>query len=149
MRTEMRPPETRVPAAPTRHDRTLMVAAAVASVWVAVAVASVFTPDMISGSLEEHLPIAALTMWLWGAIATAFIVMTGAMGRGTDDDRWRGTAVMIIVIWAAVAVAAIWAPELVTGTDPTRIPLAAILAPIAGTIGTAFVCLFSAGTTRR
>ncbi len=149
MRTETRLPE-RIDVRPARprDDRFLMVGLTAAAVWIAVGAASLFAPDMVTGSLQEHLPIAALTMWLWGAIATGFILMAGAMGRGVSDTRWRAFAIMEGVIWAVVAVASIWAPQLVTGTDPTRIPLAAFLAPVAGVIATAFVCLFVAGTAR-
>jgi hypothetical protein len=149
MRTETRLPGFEaVPAAPTRDDRFLMVGLAAAAVWVAVGTSSLFAPDMVTGSLQEHLPIAAITMWLWGAIATGFILMTGAMGRGVIDGRWRALTLVVVAIWAVVAVASIWAPQLVTGTDPTRIPLAALLAPVAATIGTAFACLFAAGAPR-
>lgn len=145
MRTQTRLPEfPTVPATP-RDDRFLMVGTAAAAVWIAVGAASLFAPDMVSGSMQEHLPIAAVTMWLWGAIASGFILMTGAMGRDKVDGRWRALALAVVAIWAVVAIASIWAPVLVTGTDPTRIPLAALLAPIAGTIGTAFACLFVAG----
>ena len=47
----------------------------------------------------------------------------------------------MLTIWVVVALASIFAPELVTGTDPTRIPLAALVAPIAGLVGTGFVAL--------
>ncbi len=146
MRTQTRLPEYPTVAPVPRDDRFLMVGAAAAAVWIAVGAASLFAPDMVSGSMQEHLPIAAVTMWLWGALATGFILMTGAMGRDRVDGRWRALTLVVVAIWAVVAMASIWAPELVTGTDPTRIPLAALLAPIAGTVGTAFACLFVAGT---
>jgi hypothetical protein len=149
MRTETRPPE-RLDLAPAepKGDRFLMVGLAVAAVWVGVGAASLFAPDMVTGAFQDHLPMAAITMWLWGAVATGLILMAGAMGRGVADGRWRALALMIAAIWAIVAAASIWAPQLVTGTDPTRIPLAALLAPVAGVIATAFVCLFVAGTAR-
>lgn len=153
MRTETRRPELEVPPAPAseppvRTDRFLMVGLAVAAVWIAVGAISVFTPDMVAGTEHEHLPIAAMTAWFWGVIATGFVGMSGAMGRGLADRRWRALALTIGAIWAVVAIASIYSPMLVAGTDPTEIPLAALVAPFAGMIGTAFACLFVAGASR-
>lgn len=131
-----------------RDERFRMIAVAVVGIWVAVGVASIYSPDLVTGSQQDHLPLAAMTMWLWGAIATGFVAMTGAMGHGVTDRRWRTLALVTLAIWAVVAAAAIWAPVLVTGSDPTRLPLAALLAPVAGTVATAFVCLFVTGTSQ-
>jgi hypothetical protein len=92
MRTETRLPE-RIDVQPARprDDRFLMVGLAAAAVWIAVGAASLFAPDMVTGSLQEHLPIAALTMWLWGAIATGFILrrvghaLAGVRHHGGSD----------------------------------------------------------------
>ena len=45
---------------------------------------------------------------------------------------------------ATTAVASIFAPPLVTGTDPTRIPLVAMLVPLAAMAVTGFICLHTA-----
>ncbi len=124
MRTDSRPPEiSGAPPTSEHDDRFLMVSLSAAAVWVAIGVASLFTPDLVSGTEQDHVPITALTMWIWGAIATGFVVMTGTMGRGVVDGRWRGLGIAVGAIWAVVAIASIWTPELVTGTDPTRVPL--------------------------
>ena len=151
MRTDTRLPEVEGSVgaeAPRRTDRSLMVGLAVAAVWIAVGAMSLFTPDSITGTEREHVPLAALTGWFWAVIATGFITMTGAMGRTLEDGRWRGLALTIGLIWAVVAVVSIFGPVLVTGTDPTEIPLAALIAPFAGVLGTAFACLFAAGASR-
>ncbi len=150
MRVETRPVQSEASLPPpVRNDRFLFLGLAVAAVWVAVGAASLFAPDLVSGAEQDHVPIAAMTMWLQGVFATAFILMTGAMGRNVDDGRWGALALIVGAIWAVVAVASIWAPSLVSGADPTTVPLAALAAPVAGTIGTAFVCLFIAGTDRQ
>jgi hypothetical protein len=51
-------------------------------------------------------------------------------------------AVAIASIWLAVALTSIFAPDLVTGTDPTQVPIAAIISPVVGAIATGFVCGF-------
>jgi hypothetical protein len=115
---------------------------AVAAIWVATLFFSVFAPDLVSGAQQEHLPIAGLTAWVWAAAATGYVLMA-ARARNTLDDtaRWLGFELSVAVIWGVVALAGIFAPELVTGTDPTSIPLAALIAPVAGMVATGFVAL--------
>jgi hypothetical protein len=125
----------------------MWIGTAVAAVWIAVGAMSIFAPDLISGTEQEHIPLAALLTWLWGGLATGLILLAGAVGE-TSADRWRSVAIVIAVMWAVVAVAGIWSPVLETGTDPTRVPLAVIFAPVAGAIGTAFVCVYAAGSRR-
>jgi hypothetical protein len=148
MRVETRPVEHELSPPPFRSDRFLMVGLSVAAVWVSVCLASLFAPDLVSGAEQDHVPIAAMTMWLQGVFATAFVLMTGAMGRNVDG-RWRALALMVGAIWTVVAAASIWAPNLVSGSDGTVVPLAALVAPVAATIATAFVCLFVAGSARQ
>jgi hypothetical protein len=115
---------------------------AVASIWVPTLLLSVFAPDMVTGSQQEHLPLAGLIAWLWAAAATGYVLMaTRAREESDDPSRWLGFELSVLTIWVVVALAAIFAPELVTGTDPTRIPLAALVAPVAGLVGTGFVAL--------
>jgi hypothetical protein len=120
----------------------------VAAIWVATLLFSLFAPDLVSGSQQEHLPIAGLTAWLWAAAATGYVLMA-TRARSTDDDPawWLGFELSVAVIWAVVALAGIFTPVLVTGSDPTRIPLAALVAPVAGMVATGFVALHA--TTRR
>jgi hypothetical protein len=107
-------------------------------IWLAVGAISVFAPDMVSGSEQEHLPIAALTSWLWGAIGTIlFLVAIGKLRRTGRPEAWMAVGVATLVVWGAAAIVGIAAPEFVTGTDPTRIPLGAILAPIGAVMLTA------------
>ena len=118
-------------------------ATAVASIWVSSALVAVFAPDMVSGSEHEHLPLAALTVWLWTLTATAYVLM-GAR---------RTTSVTLVVgvaaVWAAVFVVAVAAPTMVTGSDPTEIPIGALLAPAVGALATGFLALHHATTETR
>ncbi|HEX7473051.1 MAG TPA: hypothetical protein VF323_08195 [Candidatus Limnocylindrales bacterium] len=129
--------------------RYLPVALAVGSIWLAVLVASVFAPVMITGSNHERLAIAALGDWLWGGLATGLLLLAAAFVRPERTGIWPVVALTSAVIWAAVAIASVFAPDFVTGTDPTTIPLAAMLAPIAGSIVTAFLAVFAAGMGAR
>jgi hypothetical protein len=113
-------------------------ATAVASIWVSSALVAVFAPDMVSGSEHEHLPLAALTVWLWTLTATAYVLM-GAR-RTTSVTLVAGVA----AVWAAVFVVAVAAPTMVTGSDPTEIPIGALLAPAVGALATGFLALHHA-----
>jgi hypothetical protein len=75
-------------------------------------------------------------------------------GRASDpDDRTRSGAGSFVfsmtAVWATTAVASIFAPPLVTGTDPTRIPLVAMLVPLAAMAVTGFICLHAATARAR
>jgi len=102
---------------------------AVASIWVPTLLLSVFAPDMVTGSHQEHLPLGYVLM------------ATHAREESDDPSRWLGFELSVLTIWVVVALAGIFAPELVTGSDPTRIPLVAVVAPIAGLVATGFVAL--------
>jgi hypothetical protein len=114
-----------------------------AAIWVAVVLISVFSPDMVHGSEQEHLPIAALTSWLWGSVASAFVLIAVAIGHGrslTDrHEAWFLLSLVVTAVWAAVTILSIAVPRMETGTDPTKIPLAAIISPVIGTAATGFV----------
>jgi hypothetical protein len=111
-------------------------ATAVTVIWGSVVLGAVFGPDMVTGSAHEHLPLVAATIWLWATVATAFLMM-GARRSETLTSLVVGTS----AIWLAVLVAVLAGPSLVTGTDPTTIPLTAFLAPVAGAVATGFLAL--------
>jgi hypothetical protein len=115
-------------------------AVAVAAIWLATILSAVLAPDMVHGSAQEHLPLAALAGWPWALTATAYVVITA---HENETMRSTGFALTIGVIWLAVAVVSILGPVLVTGTDPTRIPLAAVIAPVLGMAATGATCLLA------
>ena len=123
----------------------------VAVIWLATLLFSLFTPDLVSGSQQEHVPIAGLTAWLWAAAATGYVLMATRVREPDDDPAvWLGFELSVVVIWTVVALTGIFGPELVTGTDPTRIPLAALVTPVAGLVATGFVALHvTTGRPRR
>jgi hypothetical protein len=118
-------------------------ATAVVGLWAAVAAISVFAPDLISGTEQEHVPIAAMTTWFWGTVATGFVLFATAFPTRDQTVRW-GLTIVVLGIWGAVAVASIFAPTIVTGADPTTVPIAALFGPMAGAIATGFACLAAA-----
>jgi hypothetical protein len=111
----------------------------IAGVWVAVALISVFAPDMVTGSEQEHLPVAAFSTWLWGLVATGAFVWAMGRLRGRVDRRpiWIGLAVATDALWLVATVLSIALPRVETGSDPTRIPVGAMVSPVAAMVLTA------------
>ena len=114
------------------HSWMTWTAGALVAIWVGVLVISVFAPDLVSGAQQDNLPLAAFTTWLWGAAATGVVLWTMSKLRPDPEARpiWVGYGIAVGVIWAIAAVAALALPTLETGTDPTKLPLAALLAPV-------------------
>jgi hypothetical protein len=123
--------------------RLYPMATAVVGLWVSVAAISVFAPDLISGTEQEHVPIAAITTWFWGTVATGFVLFATAFPTHDQTVRW-GLTIVVLGIWGAVAAASIFAPSIVSGTDPATVPIAALIGPVAGAIATGFACLAAA-----
>ena len=111
---------------------------AVVAMWASSALLAVFAPDMVTGSEHEHLPIAAMTVWPWTVVATAYVVLAARR----PASAWLVWTV--VAIWVSVLVAGIATPIMVTGSDPTRIPLGAILAPVGAALATGLVALHHA-----
>ena len=111
---------------------------AVAAVWTSSIGLAVLAPDMVTGSAHEHLPLAMISVWPWSAAATAFALMTPA-GRSL-----RGWTRGVVVLWLGVLLAGVLAPVMVTGTDPTRIPLAVVIVPPVAAILTGLMSLHQA-----
>ena len=117
----------------------LWTAIGVGGIWVAVLLISLLAPDFVSGSEQQHLPMAAFTTWFWGGIGT--LVFLWAMGRLRGSAMWRptwiGLSAVTLGIWAVATVLAITLPVFETGSDPTQIPFAAFFAPVAAVMLTA------------
>ncbi|MGZ6496960.1 MAG: hypothetical protein ACXVD9_12670 [Actinomycetota bacterium] len=142
------PEAARADSGRARHMAT---AGALISIWISIGLISLFAPDMITGSQHEHLPIAAILGWSFAAIASAFVLMASAMsgraGEGTAS-LWWSFAAGVGGIWLVIMLAGIFSPEMVTGTDPTRIPIAAMGGPVVGSIVTAFASMWVLGARR-
>jgi hypothetical protein len=117
----------------------LWTAIGIGGIWVAVLLISLLAPDLVSGSQQEHLPVAAFTTWFWGGIGTLIFLwaMGRLRGRASWQPTWIGLSVATLGVWAVATILAITLPEMVTGTDPTRIPFAALFAPGAAAMLTA------------
>jgi hypothetical protein len=117
---------------------------AIATIWVCVVLASLFSPDMITGTQHDHMQMA-FADYLWGAIATGAVGVTALAGirsRETSRVPWTVLGIGVAATWVGVLLASVLAPTFVTGTDPTVLPLTVIGAPIFGVIVTGILCKF-------
>jgi hypothetical protein len=91
-----------------------------AGIWTAVVLISVLAPDLVSGSEQEHLPIAAFTTWLWGLVATGGFLWAMARLRGSASRRpiWIGLAVATLTVWLVATILSLALPVVETGSDP-------------------------------
>ena len=123
----------------------LWTAIGIGGIWVAVMLISLFAPDLVSGSEQQHLPLAAFTSWFWGGIGTLVLLWAMNQLRGSDIARpiWIGLSMVTLALWAAATILAITLPVVETGTDPTQIPFAAMFAPAAAAVLTVFAGLVS------
>jgi hypothetical protein len=115
---------------------------AVAAVWIAVVITSFTAPDFISGSEQEHLKFPAMINWLWGGLATTTLARMARIRRAAPDSSWTTIGLGTVGIWFIVVLATAFGPSLETGSDPTVIPMTAIIAPIAGMLLTRFLAEF-------
>ena len=122
----------------SRTNRWIWSGAAIGAIWLCLAAMAIWSPPLISGSAQEHLPLTAITGWVWALLATGLVAMAPAVTTGDRTRTWTVYAAVVSVIWIAAAVVAIAAPSMVTGTDPTSIPLAGILAPVVALVATAY-----------
>lgn len=103
-------------------------------IWVASTLAAILAPDRVSGSEHEHLPLAAITIWVWAAVASRYAAMTPV-------ENARDWLLVVVLVWTTMAAAAALAPAMETGSDPTRIPIAALVAPPIASVVTWFLAL--------
>ena len=110
--------------------------AGIAGIWVAVTLISLLSPDMVTGSEQQHLPLAAFSTWLWGLVGTGTFVggMGSLRGRASRRPIWIGLAAATLAFWLLATILAITLPVFETGSDPTRIPLAALVVPLAAAV---------------
>ena len=84
-----------------------------------------------------------MTIWMWGMVATGLGLFGAAFPVRDRTARW-GSRVAVLGIWSAVALVGIFAPSMVSGSDPTTMPIAALAGPVAGAVATGFACLAAA-----
>jgi hypothetical protein len=142
---------------PDTADRSWMVWTLVGmvAIWIGVVAISITAPDLVSGSQQEHLPLAAFVAWIWGLIATVGFLWGMSKLRGSSERKslWTGFAVAVVIVWSVAIVLSAAMPVWEMGSDPTRLPLWALVVPLGAALLTALaavvVGLFSESPSRR
>ena len=108
----------------------------VAAIWTGVIAICLAAPDLVSGSEHERLPLAAFLTWIWGLVATIGLLWGMAKLRGSArrEGLWIGLAIGVAVIWGLALVLSVAMPAWETGTDPTVLPVWALVAPMAASL---------------
>ena len=118
------------------------VALALGIVRIAVAIISTSGNDLVYGADQDTFPLVQATTWIWGAIASAFILNALVQRHPTGDDQYHasvGIAIASAIIWVAVIFVAAVVPLFTFefGDSSVIIPLGEVLAPAAGVTATA------------
>lgn len=123
---------------------------ALAAVWIGVLLISIFAPDLVSGTQQEHLPLAAFGTWIWGIVGTAGALWGMSRLRGSAERKpiWIGLATAVIFIWLVGTLLGIFLPVMETGTDPTQLPLGALFAPLGASFLTVLAGVVAVGFGR-
>lgn len=117
------------------------VALALGSIWTAVLIISLTSPDLVYGTDQNTFPLIPAVTWLSGATATSYLLRALVARRPSADDQrraWIGIAGATVLIWTGVTIVCLILPtfSLELGDDTVLIPLAQLIAPAAGAVGT-------------
>src|SRR5512133_3573448 len=84
----------------------LWTAIGIGGIWIAVLLISLLAPDLVSGSEQQHLPVAAFATWFWGGVGT--MVLLWAMGRLRGSARcqpiWIGLSLVTLGLCALATI---------------------------------------------
>ena len=117
----------------------------IGAIWLAIILTSLFAPDLVGGAESNHFKVAALINWLWGGVATAFVLRATLFNPDHHID-WEDSSALIWIgaavtgIWLIVTVISLAGPEIVY--DTWRVPIAAIIAPAVGVVVTRYAVEF-------
>ena len=105
---------------------------AIAAIWIAITLISVYAPDLVTGTSQDHVPLAAILAWIWGLLASYNVAVAILRRRRSlaVADSARLLAIAVAVIWTICMILGVAGPEWVSGTSPTRVPISALVAPI-------------------
>ena len=118
------------------------VAVALGSIWMAVLIISFASPDLVYGVDQNTFPLIPSVTWISGAVASAYALKALVEPHESAEDQrnaWIGIATSTAIIWAAVTIVCLVMPTYTVeiGDNPIELPLAQLLAPAAGAVGSA------------
>ncbi len=115
---------------------------ALGAVWIAVAIVSMSGSDLVYGADRDTFPLVQATTWVWGSIASAFVLNALVQRHPTGDDQYYaavGIAIASAIIWVTVTFVSVVVPLFTFnfGDSTIVVPLGEVLAPAAGVTATA------------
>ena len=111
-------------------------------IWIAVLILSTSDGgDLIYGADLDRFPLVQATTWIWGAIASAFVLNALVQRHATGDDQYYasvGIAIASLIIWIVIIFVSFVVPLFTFnfGDSAVIIPLGKVLAPAAGVTAT-------------
>lgn len=117
------------------------VALALGSIWFAVAVISLTSPDLVYGADRNTFPLIPAVTWMSGAAASSYVLRALVTRHPTAEDQrhaWVGIALSTLAIWALVTIVILQLPtfDFEITDDPIAIPLGHLIAPAAAAVAT-------------
>jgi hypothetical protein len=117
------------------------VAVALGSIWVAIAVISLASPDLVYGADRETFPLIPAVTWMSGAAASSYVLRALVTRHPTPEDQrhaWVGIALSTLAIWILVTIVILQLPvfDFEVTDDPIEIPLGHLIAPAAAAVAT-------------
>lgn len=117
------------------------VAIALGSIWVAVAIISLTSPDLEYGADRDTFPLIPAVTWMSGAAASSYVLRALVTRHPTAEDQrnaWVGIALSAAAIWALVTVVVLLLPtfQFNVTDDPIVVPLGHLVAPAAAAVAT-------------
>ncbi|MDH3606515.1 MAG: hypothetical protein OER12_05930 [Acidimicrobiia bacterium] len=115
------------------------VALALGSIWLAVAIISLTSPDLVYGAERDTFPLIPAVTWMSGAAASSYVLRALVTRHPTREDQqhaWVGIALSTAVIWALVTLVILLLPtfDFTVTDDPISIPLGHLVAPAAAAV---------------
>jgi hypothetical protein len=78
------------------------------------------------------------------ATAIVLVSMSRLRGRPAALRSWQALTAAVFAIWVLSTVVSLALPVLETGTDPTKLPVWALLSPVGATVLTGLACVVAA-----
>lgn len=102
-------------------------------IWIVVLITSLSAPELRFGEEPVVLRPAAILNWLWGLVATIFVLRSTLFRRPNEmgwgqTDAWPWAMAVSTVIWIVALIASGAVPEVVVNEDIT-VPIGSIVAP--------------------
>lgn len=118
----------------------------IAAIWVAVAIMSISSPDLVFGDEPGVIRFAAVIDWVWGIVATVGVLRLTLFRRPNEvgwgqDTAWPWILGVVGGLWAAATVVSVGISSFEIG-DSISVPAAAIIAPLVAAMLTWYVCEF-------